>query len=34
MTAGELVRFLEDYDENEDVEVHVLFEEVDAYGAL
>ena len=34
MTAGELVRFLEDYDENEDVEVQVLFEEVDAYGAL
>lgn len=32
MTAGELVRLLEDYDENEDVEVHVLFDEVDAYG--
>ena len=32
MTAGELIRFLESYDGNEDVEVHVLFDEVDAYG--
>ena len=32
MTAGELIRFLEGYDENEDVEVHILFDEVDAYG--
>lgn len=32
MTAGELIRFLEGFDEDEDVEVHVLFDEVDAYG--
>ena len=32
MTAGELIRFLGEYDENEDVEVHILFDEVDAYG--
>lgn len=32
MTAGELIRFLVNYDEGEDVEVHIIFDEVDAYG--
>ena len=32
MTAGELIGFLENYDEDEDVEVHIRFGEVDAYG--
>lgn len=32
MTAGELIDYLEQYDRDECVEVHVVFDELDAYG--
>lgn len=32
MTAGEMIRFLEGYDEGEDVEVRLVFQELEAYG--
>ena len=32
MTAGELIDYLEQYDRDECVVVHVVFDELDAYG--